>query len=94
MKIERIELIRATNKQLDTLGLVRTNNSGWLKEAMKMDFTEHEIAVFRDADVRVKKISPVKELREQFRNLLLCIKAGERCAAEDHARKIVTLCKG
>lgn len=34
----------------------------------------------------------IRACRAQFRHLLLCLKAGEKVAAEDHAREIVRLC--
>lgn len=34
-----------------------------------------------------------KALRDQFRRVLMCLRAGEKDAAQDHAREIARLCE-
>jgi len=101
MNLNRHQLIHATDKQLRTIGVVRTGNSGWLRKSLLTQYTAAQVASFIAADTRstasigktVAAQKLINDCSNQFKNLLLSIRAGEMVSAQDHAQQILSLLK-
>lgn len=57
MKLTRKDFTHARDAQLHAVGIVRTNNPGWLKKALQREFTPDEVESFKSAR-KVKETPP------------------------------------
>ena len=91
MKLTRFQLVHATDKQLDAIGIKRRLNAGWLKRALEKDLTRDELDNFSAALVKKGRAVIDFELKQQFHHVLASIKAKQLISAQDAARKILEI---
>lgn len=89
MKLTRLELTHATDKQLERISVYRKNNAGWLKKAMRMNFKPETVEAFKAADTRFKCMVIIpnrKEENDLFDEFREMFTAGRNCRYYDRER--------